>query len=597
MANLSQEKRKKMIKFLDELKSKCNDDKSIGSLNEIRNHLLDKKYGLVWEEHSEHVDKMMLENIPVFTEYLERKVVSDNNLPYNFILEGDNLQSLHLLEKTHKGKIDVIYIDPPYNRGKNDFVYDDDFIDKTDTYRHSKWLSFMSKRLLIARELLSDRGLIFISIDDNEVATLKMLMDEIFTEGLFINQFIWQRNSSNKTEKGKFTVNTEYVLLYAKDSNYILNSVYKPLTLASIKAYNKDDNDGRGKYQSVSLQKTKDPGPETTYDYVDNNGKVWKCPAKGWRMIQEKIKALENDNRLILTGRTLRVKDYWNEREDDGKRIDTLWNDLPENSKGSSELENIIGQQDVFDNPKPVDLIKRCIQIGSKDAIVLDFFAGSGTAAQAVLKANLEDGGNRKFIICTNNEISKKKQIEYFVSNNYIDKVPRKNTNAEKEWLINWANFKKSEVYKEQILTDDYQKLGICNGVTYPRVRTVITGIRKDGSKYSDGLPANLKYFKCSWTPRKPDDYLLSNALCLHIKEMIELQNAIEIDQNKNVLILNKDDFKKTILNSEIYDNIEKIWINQNILFKADEMELLNNKGFSYIPKGFFGQELKEVAE
>lgn len=597
MANLSQEKRKKMIEFLDELKSKCDDDKSIGSLNEIRNHLLDKKYGLVWEEHSEKVEEMLNESIPIFTEDAERKIVRSEKLQYNFILEGDNLQSLHLLEKTHKGKIDLIYIDPPYNRGKNDFVYDDDFIDKTDAYRHSKWLSFMSKRLSIAKELLSEGGLIFISIDDNEVATLKMLMDEIFAEGLFINQFVWQRNSSNKTEKDKFTINTEYVLLYAKDSDYVLNSVYKPLAQATIKMYCKDDNDGRGKYRLYPMQKTKDPGPETTYDYVDNNGKIWKCPPKGWRMCYSKVKALENDGRLCLENSTLSEKAYWNEREDDGKRIDTLWNDLPENSKGSSELESIIGLQDVFDNPKPVDLIKRCIQIGNKNAIVLDFFAGSGTTAQAVLKANLEDSGNRKFIICTNNEISKKKQIEYFVTNNFIEKAPRKNTNAEDDWLKSWSEFKKSNVYKEQILTNDYQTLGICNGVTYPRVKTVITGIRNDGSKYSDGLPANLKYFKCSWTPRKPENYLLSNALCLHIKEMIELQNAIEIDQKKNVLILNKDDFKKTILDKDIYNKIEKIWINQNILFNASEMELLNNKGFNYIPRGFFGQELKEVAE
>ena len=597
MTNLSKIKREKMIKFLDELKFQHNDDDSIRKFNEIKNHLLDKKYGLVWEEHSEKVDEMMNDNIPVFTEDVGRKISIDEKLPYNFILEGDNLQSLRLLEKTHKGRIDVIYIDPPYNRGKNDFVYDDDFIDKTDTYRHSKWLSFMSKRLSIARELLSDNGLIFISIDDNEVATLKMLMDEIFTENLFINQFVWQRNSSNKTEKDKFTVNTEYVLLYAKNSEYILNSVYKPLAQSTIRMYSKDDNDGRGKYRLYPMQKTKDPGPETTYDYVDNNGKIWKCPAKGWRMCYSKVKALENDGRLCLENSTLSEKAYWNEREDDGKRVDTLWNDLPENSKGSSELENIIGQQDVFDNPKPVDLIKRCIQIGNKNAVVLDFFAGSGTAAQAVLKANSEDGGDRKFIICTNNEISMKKQLEYFVSNNFIEKVPRKNTNAEEEWLKKWADFKESRTYQEQILTDAYQSIGICNGVTYPRVKTVITGIRKDGSKYSGGLPANLKYFKCSWTKRKPEDYLLSNALCLHIKEMIELQNAIEIDQVNNVLILNKEDFKKTILNKEIYNKVQKIWINQNILFNTKEMELLEHKGFNYIPKGFFGQELKEVAE
>ena len=247
-----------------------NDDNSIRAFNEIKNHLLNKKYGLVWEEHSEKIEEMMVENIPIFTEDKEKEIICDRNLPYNFILEGDNLQSLHLLEKTHTGMIDIIYIDPPYNRGKDDFVYDDNYIDKLDAFRHSKWLSFMSKRLLLAKELLSDNGLIFISIDDNEVASIKLLMDEIFTEELFINQFVWQRNSSGKTEKDKFTVNTEYVLLYAKNSNYILNSVYKPLAQTSINMYKHDDGDGRGKYATVSLQKPKNPGPETTYDYVDN---------------------------------------------------------------------------------------------------------------------------------------------------------------------------------------------------------------------------------------------------------------------------------------------------------------------------------------
>ena len=313
-------------------------------------------------------------------------------------------------------------------------------------------------------------------------------------------------------------------------------------------------------------------------------------------MCQSKLKALEDDNRLVF-GKTLREKDYWNERENEGKRIDTLWNDLPENNVGSSELEDAIGKQDVFDNPKPVDLIRRCIEIGNKDALVLDFFAGSGTTAQAILKANNNDNGNRRFILCTNNEITEKKQIDYFVSNNFIEPKPRKNTKNNEAWKKKWEIFKESDEYLRQLNKQEYQSLGVCLGVTYPRVKTVITGIRKNGSKYSDGLSANLKYYKCSWTPRRPENYLLSNILCLHIKEMIELQNAIKIDQKKNVLILNKDDFKNTVLDENIYQNIEKIWVNQNILFNSKEMELLKNKGFNYIPKGFFGQELKEVAE
>lgn len=353
----------------------------------------------------------------------------------NIYVEGDNFEVLKLLQESYLGSIKTIYIDPPYNTG-NDFIYRDDFAlsrieydeeagvyddDGNRMYRntdsngrfHSDWCSMMYSRLTLARNLLDNDGLIFISIDDNEVATLKMICDEIFGTDNFINVFVWQRNSSAKTEVGKFTVNTEYILLYAKSCEYALNDAYKPLSEASQKLFKFDDNDGRGKYQTVSLQKPRDPGPETTYDYVDNSGKVWPCPPKGWRMKYEKIKALENDNRLVLTGKSLRVKDYWNERENEGKRIDTLWNDLSQNTAGSNELKQILDQAGVFDNPKPTDLVKRCLEIGPKDGLVLDFFSGSATTAHAVMKLNAEDGGKRRFILVQLPEEASEDSVAY----------------------------------------------------------------------------------------------------------------------------------------------------------------------------------------
>lgn len=172
MPNLSQIKRQRMLDFLETLKKEHTDDESIRAFTEIENQLRDKKYGLVWEEHSERVDEMLEDNIPIFTEDVDKKITASTDGVYNFILEGDNLQSLYLLEKTHKGMIDVIYIDPPYNTGKKDFVYNDRIIAKEDTYRHSKWLSFMAKRLKVARNLLTEQGVIFMSIDDNEQANL-----------------------------------------------------------------------------------------------------------------------------------------------------------------------------------------------------------------------------------------------------------------------------------------------------------------------------------------------------------------------------------------------------------------------------------------
>ena len=450
----------------------------ISFVAELEKEVRSKKYGLIFEEHKERVDIELEENIPVLAENKRRFI--DNGGEMNFLIEGDNLAALKLLEKTHRGKIDLIYIDPPYNTGNKDFIYNDSFVDKTDGYRHSKWLSFMEKRLKIAKRLLSQKGVIFISIDDNEQANLKLLCDGILGESNFVNQFIWKRNSSGKTEKDKFTVNTEYVLLYRKSSSCILNAAYKPLAESSVKLYKHDDNDGRGKYQTVSLQKPSAPGPETTYDYIDNCGRVWKCPPKGWRMTYEKVKALENDNRLCFNGKTLRVKDYWNERANEGKRIDTLWIDLPENTVATKELSLLFDGEVVFTNPKPTDLIKRCLEVGYSNYTILDFFAGSGTTGHAVMKLNSEDGGKRKFILVTNNEN------------------------------------------------------GICEKVTYERLKRVI-----NKEKYA----AKLKYFKVDYVPITEEGYWeRAEALLKYIRELVELENGIDFVHDKSVAIVLTDE-------------------------------------------------------
>ena len=526
-------KTKEMLDDISKLKEIHNDDESIIALKEIENALTEKKYGLVWEQHSEKVDEMLKDNIPVFTEDEGKKIVANEEKDFNFLLEGDNLHSLKLLEKTHNGKIDVIYIDPPYNRGKNDFRYNDDYIVKEDGYRHSKWLSFMSERLIIAKELLNDKGLIFISIDDNEVAQLRLLMDEIFGESNFINSFIWKRNSSVKTEKDKFTINTEYVLLYAKTLKFELNPAYKPLSETTKKMYNKNDNDGRGNYRLYPLQKPKDPGPETTYDYVDNNGKIWKCPKNGWRMKYEKLKALEDDGRLCLDNKSLNEKAYWNERENEGKRIDTLWNDLPENTTGSSELEAALGEKGKFSNPKPIKLVQRCLEISNNNAVVLDYFAGSGTTGQAVMQLNREDGGNRKYILCTNNE------------NN------------------------------------------ICEGVTYQR----LINIQED-------LPHNLKYYKTDFIPKLQDDEdVLSDRLLDHIKEMVELENACEIDGvNRNIMLTQEE--LEEYASKEIKENTT-IYIPHYLLLSRELEERIKKKNVRIvdIPDYYFIDELREGGE
>lgn len=213
MANLSKIKRERMLEFLESLKAEHTDDKSIRAFTEIENQLRDKKYGLVWEEHTERVDELLEDNIPVFIEDKHRQIATSADGFYNFILEGDNLQSLYLLEKTHKGSIDVIYIDPPYNTLKSGFTYNDTMVDMTDDYRHSKWLSFMNVRLKIAKQLLSPKGVVFISIDNSELYNLKLLCDEIFTEDNFLGNIVWRTTTDNNVTQ--ITTEHEYILCYA----------------------------------------------------------------------------------------------------------------------------------------------------------------------------------------------------------------------------------------------------------------------------------------------------------------------------------------------------------------------------------------------
>lgn len=367
-----------------------------------------KRTGLHFDPRLEH----MTDDIHYFRRNEALSFRTDDGRPTHKLIIGDNYPALQNLLVEYRGRVDVVYIDPPYGK---DSMGEFAKTNYENAITRDNLLSMLWPRLQLAKQLLSDSGVIFCSIDDRNQAYVKCLFDDVFGEKNFINSFVWQKNSSEKTDKTQFTVNTEYIVLYSKSSDYILHDTYKPLSEASIKLYKYDDNDGRGKYATVSLQKPSSPGPETTYDYIDNNNKVWPCPPKGWRMTYDKIKALENDNRLVFSGTSPRVKDYWNERKSEGKRIDTLWSDLPQNTAGSSQLHEIFGNNP-FDNPKPIELIKRCIDIANNDAIVLDFFAGSGTTGHAVLELNRserQDGdlmnekkpeGQRTFILCQLNE-------------------------------------------------------------------------------------------------------------------------------------------------------------------------------------------------
>ena len=232
--NISKQKREDLLNKIKEIRtfiSAAPQDENTGNLlsylSDLEKDVNGKKYGLVFEEHREEIDEVLDTHTPVLTE--EKDLFIDNGGQMNFLIEGDNLASLKLLEKTHKGKIDLIDIDPPYNTGNKDFIYDDTFIDETDLFSHSKWLSFMRKRLYIAKSLLSENGAIFINIDDNEYSQLKLLCDDIFGESNFMTSIPWHNRTSmqNDTDINLWNVEKRYGVSYASHGKYWRNCIVK----------------------------------------------------------------------------------------------------------------------------------------------------------------------------------------------------------------------------------------------------------------------------------------------------------------------------------------------------------------------------------
>lgn len=545
--NLSKIRRDKMLKTIDELKKGITDEQTLTNLSMIENELTKKKYGLIWEEHEERVDKELETQIPTFEDVKDKEIVSNPDEKFNFLLEGDNLHSLYLLEKTHKEKIDVIYIDPPYNTGHKDFKYSDGIVDKSDAYRHSKWLSFLFERLNIAKRLLSKRGVIFISIDDNEFGQLKLLCDEIFGEENFISDIIWNSRKSVSND-AIVSLNHNYTYLYAKDIN-AFNERKKDFKLKiDAKGFSNPDNDPRGDWKADPFDS---PGirPNLTYEIANPNTGEKFLPPKGrcWRTGPNEYQQFFDDSRIIFgkTGKGKpQLKRFLSEAQFKGSTPKSIWDDVGTATNGTKEVQNIFGSK-VFDTPKPVSFINKILNLASyKDSIILDFFAGSGTTAQAVLELNKEDDGNRKFILCTNNE------------NN------------------------------------------ICEDITYQRIKTVITGKRKDESKYSDGINANLKYYKCTYIPRiNTEKENLHNNLLVNIKNLIQLENGIEIDDNKIRVYLDEDELDDFSKNQSKLDICEKLYISSDILLTSIQESIFKNNNIKVyiIPEYYFEDEIMEV--
>lgn len=425
-----------LAKKITQLEGLTNEEKA--SLVELLRS--QKKYGLVWEDKPEEIETRLVDELPVLTEVTERAIVSDApDAPNHILIEGDNLEALTALAYTHEGKIDVIYIDPPYNTGNKDFVYNDSFVDREDGYRHSKWLSFMNKRLQIAKSLLSSGGVIFISIDDNEQAQLKLLCDEIFGGENFIAQVVVASNSAKNNAKF-ISVTHEYLFCYAKDketlptnwavlknninqfnkiAKKLLNSSLTPeeihgelLALTKYPKFYEFDHytyvDKRGPFRASDLTA---PGSTAKYDIIHpKTKKACKTGTRGWGYSEKAIDDLiEKDYIYFGEDETVmpQLKNYLSENEKSLPKSIIFFD-----SQASTKWMK--SQNLDFPFPKALDYIK---YIGSmypnSNATFLDFFAGSGTTLHATMQLNAEDGGHRKCILVTNNENNICEEVTY----------------------------------------------------------------------------------------------------------------------------------------------------------------------------------------
>ncbi|MEI3529446.1 MAG: site-specific DNA-methyltransferase [Bacilli bacterium] len=558
--NLSKIRRDKMLDTINEIKKSITDEETITNLSMIENELTKKKYGLIWEEHEERVDKELETQIPTFEEVKEKEIEFNPEDKFNFLLEGDNLHSLYLLEKTHKGLIDVIYIDPPYNTGNNDFTYGDTVLSKEDEFKHSKWLSFMERRLKIAKNLLSDKGVIFISIDDNEQSELKLLCNDIFGENNFVSTLHWKKKKQPSYLHGQVAGIMEYILIYSKnrikldklslsaptDSNTRVDNATNQVAERLIKKGIRVKIDSSVSVIKKGIYKNKTMQTEYLNDVIIKNGRTCNdfIAKARFRDSQERIDLFCNEDVLFITKNYGFRRDKLKIELEKKKAITDLILDWGDNQDSDKELRNIFGDK-VFDYPKPTLLIKNIIKSTNyNNAIILDFFAGSGTTAQAVLELNEEDNGNRNFILCTNNE------------NN------------------------------------------ICEDITYQRIKTVITGKRKDGSKYSEGIKANLKYYKCTYIPKiNTENENLHNNLLINIKNLIQLENGIEIDDNKIRVYLDEKELDKFSRSQSELNLCEKVYISSDILLTSMQETIFKNNNIEVyiIPEYYFEDEIMEV--
>ncbi len=472
-----------------------------------------KKYGLVWDKEKvpERVVQECEKKIPVLAPS-SHDFALNAGITDNLLIEGDNYHSLVALNYILRNTIDAIYIDPPYNTGERDFIYNDNYVDKEDGYRHSKWLTFMQRRLCLARTLLKDDGVLFVSIGDDEVNNIGLLLASIFGEQNFIGLLPRIGKKSGKTTT-TIAKNHDYVYIYTKN---------KDLVTFAEQANDRDEKnllkdefyEERGAYRlnqcldydSLTYGKSMDYPLTINGEtfYPGGSKKDWERRQAGehgkfdwtWRWSPAKVDfGLKNGFIVIKNGKRKRIYtktytkvsiverngSYTLEKFDDTKAFNSLvFTDNKYSNDNAKKEFASFGIDEKFDFPKPSSLIKTCLQmIPKKDMVVLDFFAGSGTTGQATLELNKEDGGNRRFILCTNNEN------------------------------------------------------GICENITYQRIKTVITGKKVDGTKFKDPAPGNLYFFKTAFVDDSDNTDQAKYNLVSQLDPLLCIQESVFLPINR----------------------------------------------------------------
>ncbi|MDO8512895.1 MAG: site-specific DNA-methyltransferase [bacterium] len=479
-----------------------------------------KKYGLIWDEEKvkEQFEKDAVNALPVLKEVKGKEISDKNGGPVNILIEGDNYHALSVLNFTHQGKIDFIYIDPPYNTGARDWKYNNDYVDDSDSFRHSKWLSFMDKRLRLAKNLLKDDGVICVTIDDYELPRLWMNMEEIFGHDNHLGTLVIRNNPKGRMTKRKLSLVHEYALFFGKTSE----SFVRKLPVApEDKTHNYQKDEDGNWFLQVNLRKqgVDSSAVNKTGKLSDRYYPIYFDPKTGQvssiKKLPVEILPIDPTGQKRIWRRSkdvidqmCKVGDLWVKKQTtngyqvyykfrgglEGQTPQSIWYDAEFSASeyGTSTLDKILGKREMFQYPKSPFAVMKSILSGTndKDATILDFFAGSGTTGQAVLELNKQDGGGRRFILCTNNE------------NN------------------------------------------ICDEVCYPRVKKVITGYK--GAKDSDvkGLGGSLKYFKTKFVTdaSNKDDFKIR--ITKECTEMLCLREGIfdEIKKTDDYRIFQQGD-------------------------------------------------------